>query len=442
MRKFTISDLRNKHFLALTGNAVISLLALVTMALLYRSLGKADVGTWFFFLTILGLGDALRNGLLSTATVKFYAGTANDRAEEVLGSVWYLASMLTLLMIVLDGIFICCIPFIKNELLVISVKWFGITILSTLPSTITFWILVADEKYGKILLLRLANNGSMIVIIFILFLLNKMTIQALLWCNLATNILTSIIGMVWGLSRFRTIAKRTTGCVKELFHFGKYSLATSTLSRLFQNTDIYIITFLLGPAAVAIYNIPIKLMEFIEMPLRSFIGTGMSAIAAAHNNNDSKKATYILEKYSGMLTIAFIPATIFVLFFAEIAIEILGGRQYLGTEAANIYRIFMLFALMYPIDRFNGVALDMVHQPKINFYKVIIMLVINVAGDFLGIYLLHNMYGAALATFLTIISGVIFGYIQLRKYMEFSVKGMLVMGYHETRLLVKNALGK
>ena len=171
MSSFKISDLRNKHFLSLAGNGVIAVFAFGLIGLLTRSLSKADVGAWFFFLMVYNLGDAVRNGFLGTATIKFYAGTSQERAREVLGSVWFLAIAITGILVLADAAFI---PFIKsnpNAELVVTIKWFGLTFISSLPFNFMFWVLVAEEKYGKILWLRMINNGSMILYVLVLLML-------------------------------------------------------------------------------------------------------------------------------------------------------------------------------------------------------------------------------------------------------------------------------
>jgi Na+-driven multidrug efflux pump len=74
----------------------------------------------------------------------------------------------------------------------------------------------------------------------------------------------------------------------------------------------------------------------------------------------------------------------------------------------------MSFAMFYPLDRFLGVTLDIIHQPKINFYKVLVMLVTNVTFDFIGIHFFHNINGVALGSLFTFLSGVFFGYYWLK----------------------------
>ena len=224
----------------------------------------------------------------------------------------------------------------------------------------------------------------------------------------------------------------------EIVHYGKYSLGSTVVSKLLGNTDTFIITSMLGTTALAIYSIPVKLMEIIEFPLRSFVGTGMSAMAVAYNQKNDKETNFILHKYSGILTLTFIPLTLGAFIFADLAIKILGGPQYVGTEAANIYRLLMLIALLHPADRFIGVTLDIIHKPKINFYKVIIMLIVVVVGDFTGILIFNNVYGIVMASLFTVLAGLYYGYWQLNKFMSFSMREMMAIGLKEARLLIKS----
>ncbi len=438
----SLTKFRNKHFLALAGNLVISVFSVLMMLLLYRALSKTDVGIWFFFLGFSGLADALRHGFLSTATVKFYAGKDKESGLAVLGSVWFLAVLLCIAVLALNGIAWAFTDSFQNPQMILVIKWFGITFLSSMPFTFTFWVLVAEEKYELILWLRMVNSVSMLITISILMFINHMTLENLLILNFATNCLTSLICIIWRLSYTRSIFKRKKALIIELLNFGKYSLATNLSSNLMSTASTFIITFFLGPASLAIYNLPQRLMEIIELPLRSFVGTGMSAMATAMNNDRKEEVVEIFKKYAGMLTYAFIPIAIGGILFADIAISILGGAKYLGTEAANIFRIYLLFSIFYPIDRFNGVTLDIIHQPKANFKKVLVMLVIVVVGDTIAVILLKNLYGVALVVPLVLFSGLIMGYYSLNKYLPYKNREILVIGWRESKIALQSILNK
>lgn len=436
-------DLKNKHFLALLGNGVISVFSVLTIFVLYRALSKTDAGTWFFFLTVLGLADSIRNGFLTTATIKFYAGTNPERGKEVLGSVWYLAIVITIIMI---GINLLAIPFMgyinKPEVLIV-IKWFSITLISTLPISISGWVLIADENYSKMLLIRFVNNGTMILLILLLIFFKIGSLRNILIVNLATNLLASLLCIIQGLAKLTTIPHRTKKTIIELSHFGKYSLATNTSANLLTSANTFIITWVLGPAALAVYNLPQRLMEFVEIPLRSFMGTGLSAMAAAQNSGNTEKIVFITKKYAGMLTMAFIPMAIIAFFGADIATQLLGGGKYAGTEAANIFRMLMFIAILYPIDRFNGATLDIINQPKVNFHKVLVMMVVNISVSMVGVYSLKNLYGVAIATPCTLLAGLIFGYFNLKKHLpNYTFIGIIQTGFIESKSVVFNFLNR
>lgn len=443
MRIPKLAALNNKHLVALVANIINAGFGILILSLLLRNLSKPDAGVWFFFLSIYSLSDALRNGFLSTGTIKFYAGTAKERADEVLGSVWFLAVGVSLALMLIDVCAMPFIPMIQSQQVILVIRWFGLTVLSSVVFNITFWILVADNDYISILWLRFVNSGSMVVLIIIAAYLKKCTLENLLIINFATNLLTSLCCILAGLSHVNAVFKRTRTCMVQLANFGKYSLATSLSSNLLGSVNTFIITPILGPAALAIYNVPNKLMEIVEILLRTFIGTGMSTMAAAYNNNDMPYLTLITKKYAGMLTWLFIPLAIGAFFLADFAIWLLAGNKYAGTEAANIFRIFMVIAVIYPIDRFNGVTLDIIHKPQINFYKVIIMVIVNAVATSVGLYLFKNVYGAAFTSPITIIAGLAFGYYHLKRHLEgYSLRGIMATGYVEGIALIKDTIAR
>ncbi len=241
---------------------------------------------------------------------------------------------------------------------------------------------------------------------------------------------------------FATIRKKTRNCVRELYRFGRYSVASTIGSNLFRSSDTFIINFLLGPKAVAVYNLPQKLMELVEIPLRSFLVTALPTLASAHNNNNKAEVAFTLKRYAGLLTVVLIPVSIVAILLADVAVALVGGPEYANTEAANIFRIFMSFAFFLPIDRFIGVTLDVIHLPRINFIKILLMLVINVIADFAGIAFFDNIYGVALASIPTFYFGVLFGFHFIKKHLDVNLADVFKFGFAETRWYIKKLRGK
>jgi O-antigen/teichoic acid export membrane protein len=147
-----------------------------------------------------------------------------------------------------------------------------------------------------------------------------------------------------------------------------------------------------------------------------------------------------MKKYIGMLTLILLPACIIACLLADFAIGLIGGGKYVHTEAANVFRLFMTFALLYPADRFSALTLDVIHRPQVNFYKVLVMLAANIIFDYLGILVLGNVYGVAITTVVPVLIAVIISYVELNKYQKYSFWNIYTVGFYETKLLFKQVM--
>jgi hypothetical protein len=70
------------------------------------------------------------------------------------------------------------------------------------------------------------------------------------------------------------------------------------------------------------------------------------------------------------------------------------------------------------------------------------MLGANIVFDLIGVYLFPNVYGIAIGVFFTVFSGVVFGYYHLRKYISYTIVGILTSGIAETKALLFSLLKK
>ncbi|MEJ5961709.1 lipopolysaccharide biosynthesis protein [Pedobacter immunditicola] len=426
---------KNKYFLSLSTNVFSAGCAMLVFVLLLRSMKIEHMGYWIFFQTTLSLLDTFRSGFLQMALMKYYSGAEKSRAAEVLGSIWFLAISITLFSFILTVPALLLLSFIDDISIQIVIKWFAIIFFLTLPYTISLWRLQADQKFKQLLTLAMINQLSFLAMIILLMISDQISINNVLYAYALTCIITSSICLLTGWSGFKYVMKKTRTCMQEVYHFGKFSVGTSISANLLRSSDIFMINFLLGPALIPVYNVAQRLMEVIEIPLRSFLVAGMPDLSAAFNQKRNHDVVAIMEKYSGMLTIALIPVAILGVAFADYAVALLGGGKYLGTDAANIFRILLVLSLIYPIDRFSGVTLDIINQPKRNFYKVILMLIINVIGNYLGILWLGNLYGVALSSVLSSAVGFLYCYTSLREFLTFNIKGILNTGVRDLKLL-------
>jgi len=442
MFKKVLNLIRNKHFLSLAGNIIMSGLGLVTMTLIYRSLSLTQTGSWVLFLSTLLFVDTLRSGLLTTAFIKFYAGSSEERSAEVAGSAWFIGMCITG---ILASVSLCSYPFldlIKDDGLRLFFKFSGIYYVVSLPWFLATCVVQGDQKFDRLLYIRLCNQGSYIVFIIVLLITGKASLYSVLAAYLTSSTITSLFVLVKGWSRISSLRQRTSAGISEIYHFGKFSVGSALSSNMFSFSDNQIINYMLGAPALAIYNLGQTLMQLVEIPLRSFAATGMPELSAAYNQGNRELVIHTMKRYAGMLAVVLIPIVLIGCALADLPIYIIGGGKYLGTEAANVFRLFLTFAIIFPPDRFFALTLDVIHQPKINFYKVLVMLAVNIATDFLGIYLTGSVYGIAFATVFPILTGTIIGYWALNRYCKFTYWSIFKTGYNEAMIFVRGHFKK
>jgi O-antigen/teichoic acid export membrane protein len=438
MAKFS-ERLKNRHFLSLAGNVIMSFLGMLTIAILCRVLTLDGFGVWVFFQTVVLLLETFRSGFITTAFVKFYSGVNDQRAKDVEGSSWFISVVITASLTALNLLALPFLPLITNPSSLLIVKWFSLCFWVMLPHFLANCVLQATQRFDRLLVLRFVNQGSFIAGICICYFIGRINLQTVIISYIVSYVLSSGIALVMQWTRVKHLRHRTKETVAEIFHFGKYTLGTNIGSNLFKTSDTFIITFMLGPGALAIYNVGQRLMELVEIPLRSFTATAMPEMAVAYNEGNKPRLLAILKNYTGGLTLALIPACLIAIVLADVAIFLIGGAKYAGSDAANVFRLFMTFALLYPADRFFAVALDVIHRPKINTYKVIAMLAGNIVFDFVGIFIFHNIYGVALATVVPVLIGAIVGFRALNLYYaRFSFLSVYQSGYRFIVNIVKS----
>jgi O-antigen/teichoic acid export membrane protein len=415
------SKLRNRHFLSFSGNMVVSVLSLVTVMILTRALSLEIFGVWVFFQSILILVDTFRSGFITNGFIKFYSGVSAEKATDVEGSAWFIALCITGIMTVLNVLALFLLPFIRDEGTRSLIHWFWLPFWVGLPFYMTTVATQASQRFDRLLVVRLISQGSFVVTLLVMALFFKLTLTAVIISYSATFGLSGIYCLIKRWVSLGSLRHRTKETTSELFHFGKFTVGTILSANLFKVTDTLIINFWLGPAVMAVYNVGQRLMEIVEIPLRSFLATSMPELSVLYNQNKQAELIETMKKYIGILTICLVPVCLLFLPLADAAILFIGGQKYVGTEAATVFRLFMTFALLYPAERFFATTLDVIHLPKINFYKVFIMLIANVVFDIIGVMIFGNVYGIVLSTVIPTLIGAVVGYWGINRYfMKFS----------------------
>jgi O-antigen/teichoic acid export membrane protein len=183
----------------------------------------------------------------------------------------------------------------------------------------------------------------------------------------------------------------------------------------------------MGASAVALYSIPLKLIELMQIPLRSFAITAYPKISRASIKGAQDEVIKLFYTYSGVTTLLFIPWSFFCFMFSKTFVLILGGEQYMDSIVpVVIFKIFAIYGFLLPMDRFNGIVLDAIDKPKMNFYKVLAMTITNVLGDIIAVFVFKSLVLVAVVTIFFTIAGQFLGWYFVSRYLPISLTDMVV----------------
>ena len=403
--------LRNNTTWTLVSNGMIALLGFINLAFIAHQFSKEDAGKWFMLLTVYTLLEMLRSGWVQTPFVRYFIMAPDDTGRAKLtGAAWQLLSLFTLIIIV---VVFSAFYFIKadNTAFSLAKRFTVLWLCASMPYQLLQWQLQARGLFKKLSAIKIIFPVAFSVLL--LFQLKfKFGIETVVVLYALIQLLAGLIGVVLGwlhLGIWRSNLKEERNM---LSNFGKYSMITMVTSSLLRSSDQFILAAWLGPSAVAIYAIPQKLVEVIEVPVRSFASIAIPTSTALVKHNKITELKAFFYRQCGFISIMIIPLLLFFFSFPTYIVNLLGGNKY--HQSALLLQIFCFYAALIPIDRFCGVLLDAGGLPKKNTMKVIFMLVVNVALDVLALWLGAGVYGVAAGSTLTFLVGIIIGWIQLK----------------------------
>lgn len=437
MKKKLNKIVREDNFLSLAGNLVIAFFGISGFAILARSLSVDLFGQWVLFIAAGSFIEMFRFGITNTGLIRYLSGADASFRIQLMGSNALIGAGAT----VLIAIIITCCNWLFHDAIQHSgyqlfFTWYPLLAFLNLPWNNALVVLQADRKYGKILALKAVNSGSFFVVLLLNYCFFEMTLLQIVWVNLILNAITSLLSIVAGWDGLKYIRKASAATNSTLLHFGKYTTFTLVGTNLLRSADTLIISLSpLGNAAVALYSIPLKLTELQQIPLRSFAATAFPKMSKASLHGKIDEVRALFYSYAGALTYLFVFISLFTFVFADFFVLFLAGKQYVQTDpatgfnAVSIVRVFSLYGLLLPIDRMTGIGLDSINKPNINALKVLLMVIANIVGDLIAIFIFKSLILVAVSSILFTLLGIWIGMIFLNReltlhYSEIFIEGI------------------
>ncbi|MGX1928619.1 oligosaccharide flippase family protein [Flagellimonas sp. 2504JD4-2] len=416
---------REKNMSSLMTNVLIAALGLMSFMLLTRQLSKELFGDWVLYVTLATFVDLLRFGLTQTSSVRLLAGAKQEDYKKLMGSSFKINLKLLALITAFCWIlyaFVLTGGFEISYGYILFLAWYPILGLTNLSWNNSMALFQAKQDFKGMMYVRLSNIGLFVVFLILNHWWLHLGILEILYVHLAVNVVSSIWCMVKKWDGCLYLKHADSDTTKELINFGKYSMGTLIGSSLLKSADTFIIGLspILGSAGIAMYAIPLKLTDLLGIPLRSFTMTAYPRMSKKCIDGDIPGVRKTFYAYSGAITLLFVPVSIVCFIFAEELVLILGGNEYVEVlpQLTLIFRIFTLYTLLLPIDRFTGVLLDSINKPRLNLNKVIIMTMANIIVDFVAVFVFESLALVAVGTVIFTIIGIFLGFYYLSREIQ------------------------
>ncbi len=387
---------------------------LLSFFFITRSFSPNVLGQWFIFLSGSTLVDMLRIGMVNKGFIYLYSGKDDTSKSTVIGSGLALFSSFSIVIAIVLFISIIVLPSVidSNSSWRMFFLWYPIFAVVSIPHNVAEWIAQAELRFNRSIITRIIVRGGFLVFTGWNYFNQIFTIDELALIFVALNACASILSIVssWTpLSSLKFIRKET---VKQLFHFGKFNSLTQVGANLLRSSDSFFLGSFLGPISVARYGVPAKLLEIVELPLRSFGAAAYPEFAKAHHAGNIEEMKRSFVKNVFRLTLFVLPIVILCSFFAEQVTVLFGGEQYRNTT--TILYFFLAYCLLIPFDRFSGIFIDSMNKPHYNAVKVWIMLGVNCVSDIVALYFFGTAESVAAASLVTFFVGTIVNIIMIK----------------------------
>ena len=373
-----------------------------------------EVGVWTNFLIITTTFEVVKNGLLKNPLIKF----VHDHDRSMEGSIQAASLTLNGLISVLLAslVFGFSAPieiFLNAPGLNDLLKLFFINALLLIPFSHVEYLLQSAFRFDKLLKMYLIRQGIFFVGILtgVLFpALDLLSLKNLVYFQGAGILLGLMMGA--GAARISFSAKALFSWMGQLWRYGRFTMATNVSSIIFRSSDQLMTSMFISVEAAALYNAAIRISNLVDLP-----STSIAEALFPKSVQETKKGDYsgpraLYEKAVAAILLIVVPMSLFIFIFPKLILQIIAGSSY--TTAAAILQITIAYGLFLPFMKQNGMVLDSIGKPRVNFLVNVFLTFFNITINY---YLIHKigLLGAAYGSLATYFIGFILSQIILAR---------------------------
>lgn len=378
-----------------------------------RILPKVEYGLLMLSISLFFLLNLLNDGGIGNALIKYGAEKDNKELDRVYTNALILKIILSCLASILILIGAPLISHILREpsleplLLILPLLVFSSAVNSYFKQ-----VLQSKQKIREIFFTNLIGLISVIGLFYYFHSNNFLnSAEYVLYIIILSNVFAIPVGLYFSRQMLNiSFENLNLHWVKKLLKFSKHSFSTGLAVNIYLRTDTLMLSYFIGATAVASYNAIWVIAESIN-----FIPAAGSMILLPHASkfqrniytikNDLKKAF----KITYMITIPLI--VIFIIFSKDI-VGILYGGKYLSNH--TLLWVLAMWGLLRPASMYFGNVFLGINKPHVSARIIWIAALINVILNSILIPY-YNIYGAAIASILSILFAVILFVVEFNR---------------------------
>ena len=369
-----------------------------------RLMSKADIGVWTLFLSVASILELLRNGFIRNPLISHLA-TAKDADESgrIITASWILHGILVAITSLI--LLIAAKPltsFWNAPQLDVLMYVYILRGIVLIPCLQFEYLQQNQSNFKAIFLANIARLAPVAIYLLVRWVQHEYYDPSTSISLLEISIVQVIAAMasLWvgyiyvrgGTIIYPIVDMKL---VRTLSGFGKFTMGTTISSMVIKNTDTWMIGRIISTIGVASYNPALRISNLIEVPTLAVANLVYPQIGRKMVESGNRGVQDVYIKSVSLILAMMLPGIIPLYFFADFIIEIIFTNQY--VDAAPILQVTLFFTMIIPFNRQFGTVMDALKRPKINFYLLVMMCVLNAI---LCYFFLRNfgVIGAAYAT--------------------------------------------
>ncbi len=405
-----INTSRRNQVYSLMHQVLMAGYGFVLLFILVRILPQSEVGRWLLFVSLVSLIDMLFHGLLQTSVIKDMVSNriTSDETNRIQSTAFFISSAMFLLIVLTSALlhFASVSNGHQYQLLNDFNRWYTWLGIPMLIYNLSWWVNTGKGNFRVILYQRLIYVLVSTSILLVAYQLNHaITFEHIVMSQIFGYAFSSFFAFIVNRFKFSTHCFNRS-LANKYFRYGKFNIGTMIGSSLLRNADTFMIAAFINPAAVAIYSLAQKIIEIFEVLLRSVASTTLPLLHHLHSDKEAFSQTFFSRIL--FLTALFIPASVLLFFYSDEVIHLMSGTGNYEMSAL-LLKIFLIYVLLLPADRLLGVALEACNRPQLNLLKTILLIAVNIGGNFIALYYFQSMMLVAAVSSIALITGIFSG---------------------------------